>query len=79
MRGCLLTHREKNRLVRFANNLGSALNELATIAGTGIISVDTDDQPLPIALFVSRLDHLTLYGIKDCHVSSLIVSPQDFS
>lgn len=27
----LLTHREKNRLVRFAKNLGSALNELATI------------------------------------------------
>jgi putative transposase len=26
-----LTHREKNRLVRFAKNLGSALNELATI------------------------------------------------
>lgn len=31
MRGCLPTHREKNRLVRFAKNLGSALNELATI------------------------------------------------
>jgi putative transposase len=31
MRGCLLTHREKNRLVRFAKNLGPALNELATI------------------------------------------------
>ncbi len=27
-----LTHREKNRLVRFAKNLGSALNHLATIA-----------------------------------------------
>ncbi len=27
----ILTHREKNRLVRFAKNLGSALNELATI------------------------------------------------
>ncbi len=27
-----LTHREKNRLVRFAKNLGSALNQLATIA-----------------------------------------------
>ncbi len=27
----ILTHREKNRLVRFAKNLGSALNELVTI------------------------------------------------
>jgi putative transposase len=27
----ILTHREKNRLVRFAKNLGSALNELATV------------------------------------------------
>lgn len=27
----ILTEREKNRLVRFAKNLGSALNELATI------------------------------------------------
>ncbi len=27
----ILTHREKNRLVKFAKNLGSALNELATI------------------------------------------------
>ena len=27
----ILTHRERNRLVRFAKNLGSALNELATI------------------------------------------------
>ena len=27
----ILTQREKNRLIRFAKNLGSALNELATI------------------------------------------------
>ena len=27
----ILTQREKNRLIRFAKNLGSALNELATV------------------------------------------------
>ena len=32
-----LTQREKNRLVRFAKNLGSALNELATIVHPGTI------------------------------------------
>ncbi|XZE33891.1 integrase core domain-containing protein [Pirellulaceae bacterium SH501] len=32
-----LTEREKNRLIRFAKNLGSALNELATIVHPGTI------------------------------------------
>jgi putative transposase len=32
-----LTQREKNRLVRFAKNLGSALNDLATIVHPGTI------------------------------------------
>jgi putative transposase len=32
-----LTEREKNRLIRFARNLGSALNELATIVHPGTI------------------------------------------
>ncbi len=32
-----LTQREKNRLVRFAKNLGSALSELATIVHPGTI------------------------------------------
>jgi putative transposase len=32
-----LTQREKNRLIRFARNLGSALNELATIVHPGTI------------------------------------------
>jgi putative transposase len=32
-----LTQREKNRLIRFAKNLGSALNELATIVHPGTI------------------------------------------
>ena len=31
MRGCLPIHREKNRLVRYVKNLGSVLNERATI------------------------------------------------
>jgi putative transposase len=33
----IVTEREKNRLVRFAKNLGSALNELATIVHPGTI------------------------------------------
>ncbi len=32
-----LAEHEKNRLIRFANNLGSALNELATIVTPGTI------------------------------------------
>jgi putative transposase len=31
MRGCLPIHRERNRLVRYVKNLGSALNERASI------------------------------------------------